>query len=464
MIVTFYSFKGGVGRSMAIANVAEILAGLGYQVIVCDWDLEAPGLERYLANDVSESVALQMNPGVIDLLNEYKDTVSRTTAAVEDGEAQAPDTDFQRFGRLHLRRPSAYAKEIPPPSRGPGGSIRLLSAGRRHGQWNTRYTNAVQNLDWKDFYATWAGDAYIDFLRQDLAGSCDIVLVDSRTGVTEHGGVCTQHLADLVVLLSAANDLNLEGTLWMAGILADERLTQLRGGRPLDLMPVAARIEQTSEADLLLQFRDRFQRDFARFLSGVVDDPITFLKRSEIPYIPHYAFTERVVARMPPSGRISSLYEAYEALAVAIVGWGGRKAGLRALTNGTQALGAPAPVRPPASVGGRFFLAVAPDRRPIGIELARQLGAAGVHVGQGRAERGTVGGSEVYVDVNRADGAIIVAGMDAAWLDGELNAALRRQAVAESYRVLVLLPAEADAASRSALLRRFLRRPPAERG
>ena len=48
MIVTFYSYKGGVGRSMALVNVAELFASWGYRVIVCDWDLEAPGLERYL--------------------------------------------------------------------------------------------------------------------------------------------------------------------------------------------------------------------------------------------------------------------------------------------------------------------------------------------------------------------------------------------------------------------------------
>src|SRR5690348_6063354 len=44
VIVTFYSFKGGVGRSMALVNVAETLAERGYRVILCDWDLEAPGL------------------------------------------------------------------------------------------------------------------------------------------------------------------------------------------------------------------------------------------------------------------------------------------------------------------------------------------------------------------------------------------------------------------------------------
>jgi Mrp family chromosome partitioning ATPase len=46
-IVTFYSYKGGTGRSMSLANVAWLLALAGKKVVVIDWDLEAPGLHRY---------------------------------------------------------------------------------------------------------------------------------------------------------------------------------------------------------------------------------------------------------------------------------------------------------------------------------------------------------------------------------------------------------------------------------
>ena len=46
-IVTFYSFKGGTGRTMALANVAWILAANGKRVLIADWDLESPGLLRF---------------------------------------------------------------------------------------------------------------------------------------------------------------------------------------------------------------------------------------------------------------------------------------------------------------------------------------------------------------------------------------------------------------------------------
>ena len=47
MIYTFYSYKGGVGRSMAMANVAECFCQQGLDVLMIDWDLEAPGLESF---------------------------------------------------------------------------------------------------------------------------------------------------------------------------------------------------------------------------------------------------------------------------------------------------------------------------------------------------------------------------------------------------------------------------------
>jgi MinD-like ATPase involved in chromosome partitioning or flagellar assembly len=43
-IVTFYSYKGGVGRTMALANVAVQLSRKGSRVLMVDWDLEGPGL------------------------------------------------------------------------------------------------------------------------------------------------------------------------------------------------------------------------------------------------------------------------------------------------------------------------------------------------------------------------------------------------------------------------------------
>jgi MinD-like ATPase involved in chromosome partitioning or flagellar assembly len=66
-IITFYSYKGGTGRSMAVSTVAWILASNGYDVLLIDWDLEAPGLHRYLRPFLVDP-ELTSSPGVIDFV------------------------------------------------------------------------------------------------------------------------------------------------------------------------------------------------------------------------------------------------------------------------------------------------------------------------------------------------------------------------------------------------------------
>lgn len=45
--VAFYSYKGGVGRTLALANCARVLAAGGKRVLLMDFDLEAPGLQHF---------------------------------------------------------------------------------------------------------------------------------------------------------------------------------------------------------------------------------------------------------------------------------------------------------------------------------------------------------------------------------------------------------------------------------
>ena len=69
-IVTFYSYKGGTGRSMAVANVAWILASNGNRVLIIDWDLEAPGLHKYFHPFLRDK-KLSNTRGVIDFVLEF---------------------------------------------------------------------------------------------------------------------------------------------------------------------------------------------------------------------------------------------------------------------------------------------------------------------------------------------------------------------------------------------------------
>src|SRR5262249_42143846 len=63
-VITFYSYKGGVGRSFALANIAVILAQWGFRVLAVDWDIEAPGLHHYYAD-----LKPQFGAGVLDFID-----------------------------------------------------------------------------------------------------------------------------------------------------------------------------------------------------------------------------------------------------------------------------------------------------------------------------------------------------------------------------------------------------------
>ena len=69
-IITFYSYKGGTGRSMALANVAWILASNGKRVLTLDWDLEAPGLHRYFHPFMVDK-ELSSSDGLIDFVLKF---------------------------------------------------------------------------------------------------------------------------------------------------------------------------------------------------------------------------------------------------------------------------------------------------------------------------------------------------------------------------------------------------------
>jgi len=67
-LITFYSYKGGIGRTMALANIATLLACWGKRVLIVDWDLEAPGVEHFFfkRRDLAEvREILENTPGVI---------------------------------------------------------------------------------------------------------------------------------------------------------------------------------------------------------------------------------------------------------------------------------------------------------------------------------------------------------------------------------------------------------------
>jgi len=356
MIYTFYSYKGGVGRSMALANVAEWFYEQGLRVVMIDWDLEAPGLESFFVSP-EEIEKVRRKPGLLDMLLAYKDqypllplTVSRplTMAAAASGVVieqlaeTATDTASQSEAgsgppgkvdtqsaievlETQLAPLEYFLYPIrPPASDGDKRGLWLLSAGWRTKERFAEYGRAVQNFSWSEFYSAYHGEAYFEWMRKQLNSSelADVVLIDSRTGLTEMGGVCTRQLADVVVSFTAPNVQNLTGVTAMTASFKKKEVIEARNDleqgvtkRPLEVLIVPTRIDDSATHELL-----NFKREFDE-QRHELPAPFRILKSSFwdllIPYISKYAYGEKLALGDPEGNH--RLQEAYKNLAAHLV-------------------------------------------------------------------------------------------------------------------------------------------------
>src|SRR5262245_18579925 len=136
-IITFYSYKGGTGRSMLLANVAWILASNGKKVLTVDWDLGPPGLHHYFRPYLIDPDVKASN-GVIDLV------IDLATAAVTPVNKGHELADDWYVGHADILR---YATSLDWEFPG-AGTIDFVPAGRQH----SAYASRVNSFDWQKFY------------------------------------------------------------------------------------------------------------------------------------------------------------------------------------------------------------------------------------------------------------------------------------------------------------------------
>jgi hypothetical protein len=298
-IYTFYSYKGGVGRSMALANLAAHFFKLGFTTLIIDWDLEAPGLERYFEERYRLDVRdVNDRPGLCDMLNKYMENVAKP-ASEDDGGLPCPPVEEYLYQLDHQN----------------GASLWLMHAGRRtDGEPWEKYASFVQGFDWAGFYGEWEGGAYLEWLRKRLKGIADVILIDSRTGVTEMGGVASQHLADAVVMFCGANLQNIVNTARMASNFLSAPVRAARGDRPLKILVAPSRIDD-ADSEGYREFIRRFGAEFDKLPTGGSDDDYD-AKEMLIPYLAHFSYREKLIVGDSEAETVAArLLAAYRAIA-----------------------------------------------------------------------------------------------------------------------------------------------------
>jgi hypothetical protein len=213
-----------------------------------------------------------------------------------------------------------------------GGRLDIMPAGQRQEpEQLARYALALRTFDWQDFYYNWEGDLFFEWLRRSLAPErYDVVLVDSHTGVTEMGGICGYQLADVIVMLCAPNNQNVQGTTNMVRDFRSASVESLRRGRKLDIVVVPARVEQRDPV-LLEDFFRRFDEGFTSLLPKPLEVAGITSRDLMIPYEPQYAFNERVVSdpmRVEEKRRFGAAFETLTDAVVLLAEPGTRLAGV----------------------------------------------------------------------------------------------------------------------------------------
>lgn len=215
--IAFYSYKGGTGRTLLLANAARYFALLGKRVVALDFDFEAPGL-HYKLGAAETRGGETAKRGVVDYL----------LTAVEKGRTPSAPLD-------------AYMLRVPVPPAATG-RLWMMPAGSAP---SGAYWKALTSLFRQDLLLAPDGlvlPAVLDLkARIEDEYRADLLLIDARTGITELGGIVTSVLADKVVCLFLNNRENLAGARAVMRSLG--KAPRLASNEPIEVFAALSRVK-----------------------------------------------------------------------------------------------------------------------------------------------------------------------------------------------------------------------------
>jgi hypothetical protein len=142
--------------------------------------------------------------------------------------------------------------------------------------------------------------------------------VDSRTGITDAGGICTIHLPDILVLLFTSNDASVHGVIEVLKRARSQQSHLPFDRRRLLALPVPARDESQTE----LKKATEWKRTFAVRLAEAYKDwlpreksALDALEVLRIPHVPYWSFGEPLPVVEEGTSAPTSLGFAYQTLA-----------------------------------------------------------------------------------------------------------------------------------------------------
>jgi len=280
--IAFYSYKGGVGRSLLVANAARFLGMLGKRVVALDLDIEAPGLHYKLGRATDSDSKPAIAGGAVPYL-----------VATAKG-AKNPPPLQEHMAKLALPE-------------GTEGWLQLMPAGPAP---RREYWTALKQLRERLRFDEPSGKGLAALLdlhaRIEDELKPDYLLIDSRTGVTELGGLATTALADCVVCLLVPNQESVDGTL--AIVEALKASSKQTGRDPVRVVPVMART--TGDPANEGRMSEGIER-LVKLGEGRAEDDKKNPKPFVLPHDSALGTTDKVVVGEKKASAFSPLHKAY---------------------------------------------------------------------------------------------------------------------------------------------------------
>ncbi|SDZ75592.1 CobQ/CobB/MinD/ParA nucleotide binding domain-containing protein [Thiothrix caldifontis] len=268
---------------MALANIAVLLGKLKRKVLMVDWDIEAPGLDKYINKYREPS---KSSDGLIDLLLNAKN--------------QNPSSINKYIYRV------SNIKNC--------DNLYFLPSGLSSTNFE-EYTKKLTSFNWEDFFGKHGGGEFIEKLREDWLKEYDFVLIDSRTGITDSGGVCTIQLPDIIIPVFTANEQSLFGIKHVINSIqkSRQRLAYDRGN--LLVFPLLSRHEGNVEFEKSKEWLTKSSEVLREFYDDWIPTkkltPYNILEKTKLPYIPYFSFGEELAVEVAGTNDPASLGYAY---------------------------------------------------------------------------------------------------------------------------------------------------------
>ncbi|MBP6811800.1 MAG: tetratricopeptide repeat protein, partial [Saprospiraceae bacterium] len=268
---------------MSLANLAVLFSKQsgGKKVLMIDWDLEAPGLHEFFKGKINET-ELKEKEGVIELFELAKRELAENLPEDDPTSRKETIALITKYFEENLIR------------LGNSEHLEMLQAGRP----GPEYAASVQMFDWREFFDTHY--AFFPALIEFLKSRWDYVLIDSRTGLTDTGGICTAILPEALITVFTPTRQGLKVTEMI------ERALSFRKGagdmRPLVVYPLVSRVD-ASEEDRNREWKEIYTPLFQDLFKRLYELPKCDLKRYfgkvEIHYVRKYAYGEQVSVLEP---------------------------------------------------------------------------------------------------------------------------------------------------------------------